>query len=140
MSEVAVPEPLSGTEIIDAIVHKVRQALSRDCYLNPNAAYEHFSGKIHIEIAAVDCGRQAGVTVDIPLDLVAPLQEGQGTVQAKSDTTIEKQPPNLVRKETHQPIPVMTEDGSGKKEIKRVQYQNNSKKPDPRAVGKEKVS
>lgn len=138
-NEESVPEPLSGTEIIDAIVFKVREQLRRDCFLSPNSAYEYFSGKIHIEVTAVDCGREAPIVTDIDLTKgSAPDVNDPNLYDVESDENLERQPPNVVRKETEQGVPVLTEDASGEKEIKRVKYQRQSEKPLPRGGTKAK--
>ena len=120
-NEEAVPEPLSGREIVEAIKTRVGEQLERDCYMSPNAAYEYFFGKIHIEITAVDCGREAVVNKNV--DVTLGTDSGKGTViEATSTVTIPKEAPNVVRKNSQQPVPVLVEDASGKRTIKRVQY------------------
>lgn len=126
-NEVAVPEPLSGTEVIEAIVEKVRRMLARDCFLSPVAAYEHFSGKIHIEITAIDCGREAKVETEVAVNLGRSLEESQeGAYDVESEEVIEPEAPNVVRRETGQSVPVVTTDSGGKSEVKRVKYQRKS--------------
>jgi len=125
-NEVAVPEPLSGTEVIEAIVFKVREQLRRDCYLSPNSAYEYFKAKIRIEIAAIDCGNERGVKADIDVELreqpeIADLQT------ETSDEIVDRMPPNVVRRETEQPVPVVTQDAVGKQEQRRVKYARTEK-------------
>lgn len=128
MSENAVAEPLSGHEIIEAIVYKVREQLARDCFLSPNSAYEYFQGKIQVSITAVDCGRQAAVNVSVDLTKGQPaaLTGGAG-YNVKSTEDINKQAPNVVRRETEQGVPVAVADGGGKVETKTVKYQRQAK-------------
>ncbi len=122
MSEVAVPEPLSGAEIIESILHKVREKLQRDCFLSPNSAYEFFTGKIHIELVAIDCGRPAEVIIDVTHE-TGSLPEGAAGMEPEIvDVLIEKEPPNVVRRESGQGVPIQTEDSSGRKEVRRVTY------------------
>ena len=123
-NETAVADPLSGTEVIEAIVAKVREQLRRDCFLSPNAAYEYFTGEIRIKIRAIDVGRNAEVdtTANVaggtpPEDPTDPRIETN-----ESETNIEQEPPNVVRRESGQSVPVTVEDGTGKTESKRVKY------------------
>jgi len=126
-NEVSVPEPLSGTEVIEAIVYKVREQLRRDCFLSPNSAYEYFSGRIRIEIKAIDCGRQADVDTEVNVDLGKLTEDNIDNVDAsQSDENIDPDAPNVVRRETQQSVPVVTTDSSGKAETKRVNYQRQS--------------
>ncbi len=124
MSEVAIPEPLSGTEIIEAVLSRVRQQLMRDCFLSANCAYESFEGRITVQVRAVDAGRNADVDQTIVANAGGPYDaEKPGAIEVESIDEIEKEPPNVVRRESGQGVPVMTEDSSGHKETRRVHYQ-----------------
>lgn len=135
-NEVAVPEPLSGTEIIDAVVFKIREALRRDCFLNANTAYEYFSGQFHIELKAVDCGREAAVTVDVTHTAGAAPEPGAAIQEAKVDETIPMEAPNVVRRATRQSVPVVATDATGRNEQRRVTYDPKEEKLIPRGGSK----
>lgn len=126
-NEVAVPEPLSGTEIVEAIVFKVREMLRRDCFLSPNSAYEYFSGQIHIEVTAVDCGRPAEIKADIDVTKGTTDPDNPELYTAESTEKISPGAPNIVRRETEQSVPVVTNDGAGKQEQRRVKYARQDK-------------
>lgn len=132
MSENAVAEPLSGSEVIEAIVYKLKEQLARDCYLSPVTAYEYFTGKINVTIVAVDCGRQApvNITIDVTKGDPTALEQGEG-YRVESTEDIEKLPPNVVRRETEQPVPVTTADGAGKVEGRKVKYARQEKPAKP---------
>lgn len=124
MAEIAIPEPLSGTEIVEAVMFRVRQHLMQDCFLNSTAAYESFEGNIRIELRAVDCGRVAEIIQDSPVTSGIPIDPTkEGFVESTVASDITREPPNVVRRESEQPVPVLTEDSSGRKEVKRVKYQ-----------------
>lgn len=137
--EEAIVEPLSGIEIIEAIKHQVGLQLQRDCFLSPNSAYEHFFAEVKISLKAVDCGRIAEVNTTVVMTQgPAPDPDDE---DAKSRTDISQsieqmnaQPPNVVRKETGQPVPVLVDDGSGNKERKTVKYEKD--KPTGKAGAK----
>lgn len=128
-NEVSVPEPLSGTEIIEAVVFKVREQLRRDCFLSPNSAYEHFSGRIHIEIRATDCGRLVDVGADVPV-VLGKEPEGDAKSEILTSTEeIPQAPPNVVRRQTDQSVPVVTQDNAGKQDQRRVKYAREKDEP-----------
>ena len=120
MSERVIPEMLSGEEIIDAVCYKVRQKLLRDCFLNASSAYESFEGKITIHLRMSDLGRYPAVDVEVPVKLGEPVKEGAPVVEAEFE--IEKEPPNVVRRDTEQGVPALVETGDGKKEIRHLRY------------------
>ncbi len=128
MSELSVPEPLSGTEVIDAVAYRVKEMLFRDCFLSANSAYEAFSCKIKIEIAARDCGRTVEVNQDISVQAGNPSElEHEDTMIDQAEALFEEAPPNVVRAETEQPVPVMTEDYTGHTERKTVKYKKRER-------------
>jgi hypothetical protein len=130
MSENVVAEPLSGSEIIEAVCFKLKEQLARDCFLSPNSAYEYFSAKIEVKITAVDCGRvaNAGATVRHTVgDADAVVLGGNDGYDVTSTEDIPRMAPNVLRRETEQPVPVTVADTSGKTERKNVKYQRQEK-------------
>lgn len=123
MSEQVLPLPLSGGEIIKAVLHHVELALKRDCYLNDVAAYETVAGTISVRLKMKDCGRAVEVSVDVPVSQgPAPTDGDPDVYDANATVELETAPPNVVRQETDQPLPVLVEDATGKREVRRVQY------------------
>lgn len=134
MSEVSIPEPLSGSEVIDAVAYRVKEILQKDCFLSANSAYEKFECKITVELKLKDTGRLAIVEQTIEVTGGAPLEVNDDDVfLAQSEVEFAEAPPNVVRQETEQPVPVMTEDSAGHKERRTVKY----KKRDRAAAAKE---
>jgi hypothetical protein len=125
MSENVVAEPLSGAEIIEAVCFKLKEQLARDCFLSPNSAYEYFSAKIEVKITAVDCGRVANSTATVKH--VVGDEEAVPAYIVESTEDIPRMAPNVVRRETEQPVPVTVADTSGKTERKNVKYQRQEK-------------
>ncbi len=119
--EETLAQPLSGAEIIEAVLFQLREKLERDCYLSPTTGYEMFSATVHIRIQAHDTGRTVEVerVAHVESD-PAPDEEDQ--LLAEVDMTLEPQAPNEVRLSTDQPIPTLTETADGKREIKPVRY------------------
>ncbi len=123
MSEQVLPLPLSGGEIIKSVLHHVEQMLRKDCYLNDVAAYETVQGTVSVRLAMKDCGRDAVVDAVIPVQSGPVVAEGDEDVYLnEADRTLMAAPPNQVRQETDQPLPVLVEDSTGRREVKRIQY------------------
>lgn len=117
--EGSVVEALSGLEVVEAVVSKVREALYRDCYLGATTAYEGFSADVAISIRLRDVGREVAV------ESGTALSGGQRTdleETRRADLRIEDEPPNQVRVESGQPVPVLKTRGDGSREIHRVSY------------------
>ncbi len=123
MSEQVLPLPLSGGEIIKAVLANVESMLRRDCFLNEVAAYETVQGRIQVSLTLKDCGRECIVETVVPVRQGPPVDESDPDVYlAEAERMMEQAPPNVVRQETDQPLPVLVEDQSGKREVKRVSY------------------
>lgn len=124
MSEKQVTLPLNGEEIQHAILYKLGESMEKTCHLTPQMAYSSFRAKIRVEILLDDYGRETPDNHEIE------VADGTPSANARSvatEITIEPTPPNQVRVETGQDVPVkVTKDG--KQEIKRVKYQR-AKKP-----------
>ncbi len=123
MSEQAIPQPLSGAEIKDAILYRVREALNQDCFLNDITAYETVQGVIGIRLAMKDCGRDAVVEKRVDVQHGPSVSATDSGVRIEeADIDITAAPPNEVRLDTEQPIPTLVETPEGKREVKRVSY------------------
>lgn len=120
MSEITIAEPLSGAEVIDSILEKVRETLMRDCYLNPASAYESYSADIHVAVRLKDCGREPVVVSEVHVESETPVDEDAALTE--SDAQLYDAPPNEVRQDAGLPIPTLVEDSQGRKEVKRVRY------------------
>lgn len=129
-AERTLARPLSGEEVIEAIGAKIKEQLRRDCFLAPHMAYGSFSFTAKIEIKfqgsriegtqATVSGGEGVLTPDVP------------TTEVHSTASAEPQPPNEVRRETGQGVPVVTKGPSGRLEEKRVKYERQGK-PKPAA-------
>jgi hypothetical protein len=70
-----------------------------------------------------DCGRECIVEREIPVAAGKALDDDDPDVYlAEADRTLDAAPPNVVRQETDQPLPVLVEDSTGKREVRRVSY------------------
>lgn len=121
MPEEMVVRPLTGAEVQEAVLHKIRESMAKTCNLRPDDAYTSFRAEIEIHLTLSDYGREVPdnhkviAQEDTGLPGPVPASEYETTV------TMDPMPPNQVRIESDQKVPVeVTEDG--KKVLKHVRY------------------
>ena len=138
MSETTIAAPLSGEEIRLAAERRIERMLLQDCYLNPMLAYPSFELDIFIKIKLPDMGEVREVEKEMHLDgrelgvSAAQHQEVMKEVEVReAHVTVATRPPNVVRREAGLGVPTLTEDASGKKEIKAVKYSTAKPAPEP---------
>jgi hypothetical protein len=122
MAERVLANPLSGSEVMEAVLDKIRTKLQSDCYLSPNVAYDYFTCNVKLSLRAHDVGRTAEVEVDETITAGESNPEHAALEAADAEFQIEAAPPNEVRVETGQPVPVLTRDSDGKPEVKHIKY------------------
>lgn len=121
--------PLSGAEVIESVLSKVRRMLQNDCYLSPMTAYEAVAGVIKIELRCRDVGRIAEINASVAIK-EGPVDElTDGDDRFLVEETIVEQPPNEVRVESEQPVPTLTEGADGRREIKGIKYARKHEAP-----------
>lgn len=121
--ERVLANPLSGEEIVRAVGDKVMNALRRDCYLTPNLAYDWYEADVKISVRAHDVGRLAEVVKEVHDEQgQAPEGEDSALDVADAEFHVDAAPPNEVRVETGQDVPVLTKNADGKPEVKGVRY------------------
>lgn len=124
MAEKVLNSTLSGEEIVQAVGYKVMEALRRDCLLSPHTSYDYFSGKILLQLTMNDAGlREVEVNHSVAYILgVGPGKLPEADESVEHSFLLDPQPPNELRVETEQPVPVLTKDETGRKVIKPVTY------------------
>lgn len=112
MPEKTLALPLSGEEVRAAILKKIGEALVRDCRLSPNMAYDSFKYRVSVSLELHDTGR------------VEKVESTVGDSTKETDVVLEgePEPPNKVRVDTGQSVPVLTQNSEGKSDIKRIIY------------------
>lgn len=128
MAETTQKDQLSGAEIIEAVVDKLRTRLRGDCYLNQNSAYDWFTATLKIELDLHDTGAMVRTDYEAKAEFGKPPVEEDSVEQVRDVLEIEAASPNTVRQETGQGIPTLTKDDQGRTVTKHVHYK--------RAVGK----
>lgn len=124
MPEKTLALPLSGEEVRCAVLKKVGDALMRDCHLSPNMAYDWFRAKVSVTLELHDIGRGVDVEVDVGEEQGEQPAGIGGTPSVEIE--IEPAPPNQVRVDTGQPVPVLVQDEGGKSEIKSIKYKRST--------------
>lgn len=127
-NEKPVVLPLTGTEVQDAILYKLAESMEKTCHLIPSTAYSAFSAEITVKIRLVDYGNvvQDNHAVKVS-EQVAGAPEGRAEEHAYT-LEIPEAPPNVVRTETSQEVPVLATEG-GKQVIKKVRYAKPKNQP-----------
>lgn len=118
MSEVTLNKPLSGREVIDAILYDIREALLRDGRLAAHLAFPAYAFTATLTI------RTPG---NVSEGFTRPLQGSGGNLDKQVEAVVqgtaetleviaerEVQPPNDVRYETEQPIPLLVTEDNGR--------------------------
>lgn len=119
MNEATLALKLSGEEVRKALVDMIDQALAKDCFLNPNTAYDFMTGKITVEVSLHDSG------IEIPLTVTKETMQGEEPDVAdgvKIEIPVDRLPPNQTRVETGQPVPALTKDSDGRTVVKPIKY------------------
>lgn len=120
MAEQTLNNPLSGFEVIEAIIDKLRITLRTSGNFRENDSFDWFTAKVSLEIDRHDTG------VTMQSDHIVKLSEGTmpsgDKEHAEADFYIEAAPPNEVRVATGQPVPTLTKDAQGKTVQKGVRY------------------
>lgn len=122
MAEHTLNSQLSGDEIIEAVIDKLRAAMRKDCYLNKNSAYDWFNATVTVQLNMHDTGNL------IKGDYTAQTQHGvspangEDIQEVTAGFDIDAQSPNEVRVATGQPVPTLTKDATGKTVVKGVSY------------------
>ena len=126
-AERVLDEMLSGEEIRLAILDKVGESLQKDCFLSPNCAYQSFRATVRIQLEAQDVGRTVEVkTGDVIMQ--GEIDPDIHLTEADAEFEMESRPPNQVRVESGQPVPVLTKDAEGKETVKKIKYARPAKK------------
>lgn len=134
MAEQTLNNPLSGSEVIEAILDKIRLKMQSDCFLNANSAYDWFSAEVEIHLDMHDAG--AHIKVDHKVIKAHGSQPADDLQHVEADFYIDPAPPNEVRVDTGQAVPTLTRDPeSGKDVVKGVRYaRKDAKKAAGRVV------
>jgi|WetSurMetagenome_2_1015567.scaffolds.fasta_scaffold110438_3 hypothetical protein len=125
MAERSVALALSGEEIIEAVVARIRKEMRTDCFLNKDLAYSYFEAEVHYKIRLQDCGRAPeakGVARAKGGEVPTTTENEEDLFLKEGDIEMQMAPPNEVRQESDQPLPVLGTGENGKPEIRRVTY------------------
>jgi hypothetical protein len=119
MGEETLAQPLSGEEIILAILKKIGDSLEKDCFLSPMMAYEGFEADIHITVRAKDLGREVEVKRDVAIAGGEPVDDDDVFLR-ETEIALSEAPPNQVRLDADLPIPTLVETSDGKRTIRDI--------------------
>jgi hypothetical protein len=120
-SEKPVPMPLTGEEVQNAVLYKVQEAMQNSCHLRLSDAYTSFNAEITVRLTLSDYGRVVHSNHNaVAADDTGLPQEAEPRV-SEGNLTVDPMPPNEVRVETDQAVPVKTVQ-DGKSVIRHLKY------------------
>lgn len=121
MGEEVVVRPLTGEEVQEAVIHKIRQSMARSCNLLGTNGYTSFRCRVTISLSLSDYGRevldnhQVDVAESTGIEPEGPLR------QEEAEVIMEPKPPNQVLIESDQKVDLQTTE-DGKRVIRQVRY------------------
>jgi len=120
-SEKSIPLPLTGEEVQEAALYSLRECMQKNCHLSAGNAYTAARIEISVKMTLFDYGREIrnNEVLTVNLDSGLPAESEPETVEGS--LTVEPVPPNQLRVETEQPVPVATVQ-DGKKVVKHLRY------------------
>ena len=119
--EKPAPLPLTGEEVQEAILYKVAASLARTCHLKVDNAYTSFKAEITIRLTLSDFGREVKDNHIVTEQVDTGIPDESEPRSMEANVTMEPMPPNQLRIETDQAVPVSTVEG-GKKVVKHLKY------------------
>lgn len=131
-TERVLAKPLSGTEVIEAIVSRLREQLQKDCFLAGHMAYSAFSFKCSIDIK-FQASRIEGTSTQVSGSLGEEDLE-QPIATETVEVSDEPKPPNEVRRESGQDVPVLAKTPQGRLEERKVRYERKGVQHKPKAT------
>lgn len=121
MPEEMVVRPLTGEEVQEAVIHKIRESMRRSCNLLATNAYTSFRAEITIRLTLSDHGREVPDNHRVVAQEVTGLPEPDVEHTKEVVITVEPAPPNQVLIETGQKVDVQRVE-DGRKVIKSFRY------------------
>jgi hypothetical protein len=121
------PLPLSGREVKNAILFKVEESLNKSGHLHDDNAYTSFRAAISVKLMLSDYGREVQDNHEV-IEAGSTGIEGEPERRVEENVTVEPAPPNQVRVETGQSVPVTTV-VDGKATTRHVKYSPRKAKP-----------
>ena len=133
MNEITVAMPLSGAELKDYAKDRFGDQLDSDCYINSNLAYEAFELEVLVKVRLIDHNENPVVEREFKLSGGTPQarERLQQVPFQESRMEIGQQPPNAVRQAAGMPIPTLTENAEGKREVRPVSYAKRTEHEKP---------
>lgn len=125
MPEQTLNLPLNGNEVIESVLDRIRQSLRKDCYLSETKAYDFFTAHISIQGRLHDVGRTDQFSQEI--ETVIGTEPDAPVDNFESEIDIDARPPNTVRVESGQGVPVSTTE-NGKPAVKKIRYARDKAK------------
>ena len=105
-SEKSIPLPLTGEEIQEAVVFKLRECMQKNCHLSLGNAYTSAKIDIKISMTLFDYGREVRNNEIAQVHLDSELPNESAAQEVTGELITDPMPPNLLRQEVDLPVPV----------------------------------
>lgn len=126
MPETVLALALSGEEVRKAICDKLDQVLAKDCRLTAEKAYQYFSSKITVHLECFDIGRIEVVESISQATYGGAPNDNEALDKFDAELEMSPAPPNEIRVESGQGVPVQSRDSDGRSTEKRIRYSRKS--------------
>jgi hypothetical protein len=95
--------------------------MQKNCHLHLGNAYTSAKIEISVKMTLFDYGREVRNNENTSVEIDSGIPPDSPAQEVTGELTVEPMPPNLLRQETEQAIPVATVI-DGKKQIKHLKY------------------
>lgn len=120
-SEKSIPLPLTGEEIQEGALAKVRECFEKSCHLSAGNAYTSARFEITVRMTLFDFGREVSNNEIVTGEIDSGIPQEGAALAVEENLIVEPMPPNQFRQETGQAVPVATV-VDGQKKIRHVKY------------------
>ena len=120
-SEKSIPLALSGEEIQEAVLYKVRECMGKSCHLASGNAYTSVRFEVTVKMTMFDYGREVRNNEIVTGEIDSGIPQEGAALAVEETLAVEPMPPNQLRQETDQAVPVQTV-VDGKKKIRHLKY------------------
>ena len=131
-SEKSIPLPLTGEEVQEGVLSKVRECMEKSCHLSAGNAYTSCRFEVTVKMTLFDFGREVRNNEIVTGEIDSGIPQEGAALAVEETLDVEPMPPNQFRQETNQAVPVQTV-VDGKKKIRHLKYAPRKAKVDPGA-------
>ena len=107
-SEKSIPLPLTGEEVQEGVLSKVRECMEKSCHLSAGNAYTSCRFEVTVKMTLFDFGREVRNNEIVTGEIDSGIPQEGAALAVEETLDVEPMPPNQFRQETGQAVPVQT--------------------------------